>query len=91
MNQRMSLVWVLGVALVVATLLTPRLASAQVTPAAGSTPPDDTPSIRLGTTIFPNFTYPTEPKIADRRMSGRRCGLGWITWRARPVIPIRSA
>ena len=27
-------------------------ASAQVTPAQGYTPPDDTPSIRLGTTIF---------------------------------------
>ena len=38
---------------------------AQVTPAAGSTPPDDTPSIRVGTTIYPNFTYQTEPKITD--------------------------
>src|ERR1051325_2041929 len=38
---------------------------AQVTPAAGSTPPDDTPSIRIGTTIYPNFTYQTEPKITD--------------------------
>jgi hypothetical protein len=38
---------------------------AQVTPAAGSTPPDDTPSIRVGTTLFPNYTYQTEPRIAD--------------------------
>ena len=38
---------------------------AQVTPAAGSTPPDDTPSIRVGTTIYPNFTYQTDPKITD--------------------------
>jgi hypothetical protein len=40
-------------------------ASAQVTPAAGYTPPDDTPSIRVGATIFTNYTYQTEPKIAD--------------------------
>jgi hypothetical protein len=32
-------------------------ASAQVTPAAGYTPPDDTPSIRVGVTLFPLYTY----------------------------------
>jgi len=40
-------------------------ASAQVTPAAGYTPPDDTPSIRVGMTLFPNFTYQTTPPITD--------------------------
>jgi hypothetical protein len=40
-------------------------ASAQVTPAQGSTPPDDTPSIRVGMTLYPNFTYQTDPKITD--------------------------
>jgi hypothetical protein len=40
-------------------------ASAQVTPAAGYTPPDDTPSIRVGMTLFPNFTYQTTPTITD--------------------------
>ena len=40
-------------------------ASAQVTPAAGYTPPDDTPSIKVGGTLFANYTYQTEPKIAD--------------------------
>ena len=40
-------------------------ASAQVTPAAGYTPPDDTPSIKVGATIFTNYTYQAEPKIAD--------------------------
>src|SRR5437762_2369663 len=40
-------------------------ASAQVTPAAGYTPPDDTPSIRVGITLFPSYTLQTEPKIAD--------------------------
>ena len=40
-------------------------ASAQVTPAAGYTPPDDTPSIKIGATIFTNYTYQIEPQIAD--------------------------
>ena len=65
MNQRMTLVWVLGAALVCAVPLAPRTAAAQVTPAAGSTPPDDTPSIRVGATIFANYNYQTEPKITD--------------------------
>jgi hypothetical protein len=41
------------------------LASAQITPAAGYTPPDDTPSIRVGMTLFPTFTIQTNPKIID--------------------------
>jgi len=40
-------------------------ASAQVTPAAGYTPPDDTPAIRVGMTLFPNYFYQTDPKITD--------------------------
>ena len=40
-------------------------ASAQVTPAASYTPPDDTPAIRLGATIFANYTFQSEPKITD--------------------------
>jgi hypothetical protein len=40
-------------------------ASAQVTPAAGYTPPDDTPVIRVGTTIFANYTYQTSPDGTD--------------------------
>ena len=40
-------------------------ASAQVTPAAGYTPPDDTPSIRVGATLFPNVTYQSNPTITD--------------------------
>jgi hypothetical protein len=35
----------------------PSIASAQVTPAAGYTPPDDTPSIRVGVVIYPDYTY----------------------------------
>src|ERR1700684_263742 len=43
----------------------PSVAAAQVTPAAGYTPPDDTPSIRVGLTLFPPYTYQTDPKMTD--------------------------
>ncbi|HEV3214955.1 MAG TPA: porin [Vicinamibacterales bacterium] len=43
----------------------PSVAAAQVTPAAGYTPPDDTPSVRVGLTLFPVYTYQTDPKITD--------------------------
>jgi len=38
---------------------------AQVTPAAGYTPPDDTPAIRVGVTIFADYTVQQQPKITD--------------------------
>jgi hypothetical protein len=38
---------------------------AQVTPASGYTPPDDTPSIKVGTTIFTGYTYQDEPTALD--------------------------
>jgi hypothetical protein len=40
-------------------------ASAQVTPAAGYTPPDDTPSIKVGVTIFADYTYQVKPEVID--------------------------
>ena len=40
-------------------------AFAQITPAAGYTPPDDTPSIRVGVTLFPLYTYQTTPEATD--------------------------
>lgn len=43
----------------------PAAVSAQVTPAAGYTPPDDTPSIRVGVTFYGNYTYQKDPKITD--------------------------
>jgi hypothetical protein len=46
-------------------VMLPGLASAQVTPAAGYTPPDDTPSIRVGATIFSDYTYTDAPKATD--------------------------
>jgi hypothetical protein len=43
----------------------PTTAFAQVTPAATVTPPDDTPSLRVGATIFTNYSYQSDPEIAD--------------------------
>src|SRR4029079_14028375 len=40
---------------IVLCVLTPP-AMAQVTPAAGYVPPDDTPSLRVGMTLYPLFT-----------------------------------
>ena len=39
--------------------------AAQVTPAAGYTPPDDTPAIRVGATIFADYTVQQQPKVTD--------------------------
>src|SRR5258707_14659495 len=40
-------------------------ASAQVTPAAGYTPPDDTPSVKVGVTLYTDFTYQQNPQAVD--------------------------
>ena len=45
--------------------LTSGSAEAQVTPAAAYVPPDDTPSVRVGVTLFGDFTMVQEPKITD--------------------------
>ena len=45
----------------VAAVLSGGAARAQVTVAAGYTPPDDTPTINVGATIFAGYTYQQEP------------------------------
>jgi hypothetical protein len=40
-------------------------ARAQVTPAAGYTPPDDTPAIKIGAVIFADYTYQQKPTSTD--------------------------
>ena len=40
-------------------------ARAQVTVAAGYTPPDDTPTVNVGGTIFADYTYQLEPTVTD--------------------------
>ena len=48
-----------------AAMLAPAALYAQVTPAAGYTPPDDTPVIRVGATIFADYTYNQNPTTKD--------------------------
>lgn len=57
--------WRLRGAFAAALLAFSTPAAAQVTPAAGTKPPDDTPSIRLGATIFADYTYTLAPEITD--------------------------
>src|SRR5471030_1958018 len=45
--------------------LTASIASAQVTPAAGYTPPDDTPSVKVGVTLYTDYTYTQNPQSTD--------------------------
>jgi len=45
--------------------LVPTCVFAQVTPAAGFTPPDDTPSIRVGVTLYADYTYTQNPTTTD--------------------------
>ena len=55
-------------AIVMATaagFLLARETRAQVTPAAGYTPPDDTPKINVGITLFADYTYQDEPTVVD--------------------------
>src|SRR5262249_40515955 len=40
-------------------------ARAQVTAAGGYTPPDDTPSVTVGGTIFADYTYQVDPTTKD--------------------------
>jgi len=40
-------------------------AAAQVTPAAGYVPPDDTPAIKVGVTIYADYTVQQQPKLVD--------------------------
>lgn len=55
---------VLGVTLV-ALLAGARPGAAQVTPAAGYTPPDDTPAIKVGVTMFLDYTVNQRPKSSS--------------------------
>jgi len=58
--------WINVLALfVVITSLFSATASAQVTPAAGYVPPDDTPTIRLGLTLWPQWVEQTNPNVTD--------------------------
>jgi hypothetical protein len=51
--------------LAVLAFLVPGVVTAQVTPAAGYTPPDDTPSIKMGVTLYADYTYVQNPQSKD--------------------------
>lgn len=53
------------VAMALAGLSAAAPCAAQVTPAAGYVPPDDTPTIKVGATIFADYTVQANPKITD--------------------------
>src|SRR5713101_9962005 len=55
----------LGRIVAAVSLLHSATSYAQVTPAAGYTPPDDTPTIKVGVTIFADYTYTREPEALD--------------------------
>ena len=54
-----------GATLLVVLLSCATPAFAQVTPAAGYTPPDDTPAIKVGATIFADYTVAQAPRVKD--------------------------
>jgi hypothetical protein len=54
-----------GLLAAVCLAVVPPAAEAQVTPATGYTPPDDTPAIKIGSTIFTDYTYTQMPQAKD--------------------------
>ncbi len=46
-------------------LCSARVGFAQITPAAGYTPPDDTPSIKVGAVIFADYSFTQHPQATD--------------------------
>ena len=54
-----------GWLLVFMLVLPGTLAHAQVTPSPDYTPPDDTPSVRVGGTLFVDYTYTLAPEVLD--------------------------
>ena len=65
MNASRTTLWALAALATTVGLLRGLPAFAQVTPAAGYTPPDDTPTIKVGTTIYTDYTYTEEPTTVD--------------------------
>jgi hypothetical protein len=57
--------WIVVAAAVAGLLAGAQDARAQVTSAAGYTPPDDTPKVNVGGTIFADYTYQMDPLTTD--------------------------
>jgi hypothetical protein len=58
-------VWAAAAVAGAAILVLSAPAAAQVTAAAGYTPPDDTPAIKVGATLFADYTINQKPKVTD--------------------------
>jgi len=65
MNKRMSPVRILCLSALLGLTGSGSVALAQVTPAAGYVPPDDKPAIKLGVTVFTDYTYTDSPASKD--------------------------
>lgn len=65
MKQRLRLFFRAASATAAMILAGAGAANAQVTQAAGYTPPDDNPSVKVGGTIYANYEYTQEPRITD--------------------------
>jgi hypothetical protein len=65
MTHRLHQVLAVGFACGATLAALARPAAAQVTPAAGYRPPDDTPSVKLGVTLFADYTLQSSPEITD--------------------------
>jgi len=64
-GNRSMRAWFLSLAAAGFVLGAGQTARAQVTSAAGYTPPDDTPSIKIGAIIFADYTYQQQPTATD--------------------------
>ncbi|MEP7304938.1 MAG: hypothetical protein ABJA98_05430 [Acidobacteriota bacterium] len=65
MTHRTLRAWMLIAGVMLCGSLVPGRLYAQVTPAAGFTPPDDTPSIKIGVTFYGDYTYTQNPQSTD--------------------------
>lgn len=61
--------WIVLAAIVAGLLAGSRSARAQVTSAAGYTPPDDTPKVNVGGTIFADYTYQMDPLVSGQHLN----------------------
>lgn len=64
MKHRLRNFWIASIA-AGTVFVAAREVRAQVTPAGGYTPPDDTPSVKVGVTLFADYTYQDTPTGTD--------------------------
>ena len=65
MAQRAGSGWWVAALVAAGVLCGAAAARAQVTPAEGYTPPDDTPAVKVGGVLFLDYTNTQDPQITD--------------------------